>query len=383
MELLQKRQGGSLMDANKQWRSRPSDEAVFSVDELLKRTKAAKDAAREVEGVAWNTLSVLAQGEDLLLGRGAGSLSFTNYSLGQFCSLPINGSDDSSESVAPAGFLSQLSAQTAALALNERLAKGIGRRKAAQLLASNGALRAVTTDSYERVWDYDLATRIEGLCANGSWQPAEAFKRSGNQEALHAWGEKTQLPLGWVGDRSMFVCLVDYEGVIHADGNTYARFLLLSNSEVGAGALKVTFGLMDFACCNFILWGCHEVYEANLKHTKSIHERWAELGASLTKSLSSDSRAEILGGISAARGLILGETVEQVVAMTQAATTLPKSLVVDAYARAEATPRYGDPKSAWGMLNGLTEASQHVTGNADKRNLIDIKAARLMGLLKR
>jgi len=65
------------------------------------------------------------------------------------------------------------------------------------------------------------------------------------------------------------------------------------------------------------------------------------------------------------------------------ATELPRGLVVDAYERAEATPRYGDPKSAWGMLNGLTEASQHAAEHADKRAAIDAKAARLMGLLKR
>lgn len=158
---------------------------------------------------------------------------------------------------------------------------------------------------------------------------------------------------------------------------------MLSNSEVGAGTLKVTFGLMDFACCNFILWGCLEVYEASLKHTKSIHEKWSELAQSLSKQLSADTRSTILDGIEAARGYVIGETQEQVVAVVRAATDLPKNLVVDAYDIATKTPRYGNPNSAWGMINGLTEASQVVTGNADRRAAIDAKAARLMGLLKR
>lgn len=371
--------GGTVMDVNRQWASRPADEAVFSVDDLVQRTRTLRAHSAEVDGVPWSSLSVKATGDALYLSRGAGAVHFNNYSLSQLCSLPVG---RTGETVAPAEFVTRLSAQLASDVLNERLARGVGRKASATLLLQDRTLRSITTDAYERTWYADTAEQIQTLCSRGTWGPAEAFKRAGSQSNGRG-SESSQLPLGWVGDRSMFICLVDYEGVVHSDGNTYARFVLLSDSEVGAAARKMTFGLMDFACCNFILWGCTEVYDATFRHTKSIHDRLAALQSGLTRQLSADNQTEILSGIKAARGYLLGDKPEQVIAVTQAATSLPKMIVTDAFDRANKAGRYGDPRSVWGMVNGLTEASQASTEHADKRAAIDAKAAQLMGLLKR
>lgn len=379
-----KREGGTLLDCNRQWATRSPDEAVYSVEELVTRTHAMRELSAEKGDVPWDSLRVETDGEDLVLvGRGGKGAHFTNWSFSQFCALPAA---DASGGLAPASFLNKLSASTAAGVLNERLSAGIGRSKEARLLVKrNGSLtlRSITTDAYTRVWDHDLALRVANLCKGGSWGPASAFKRAGGQADRIAWdsGDK-RLPLGWVGDRSMFVCLVDYDGIVHSDGNTYARFFLLSNSEVGAGALKVTFGLLDFVCCNFILWGCTEVYEANLRHTKSVHDRWNEISGGFSRSLSADNRGLILEGISSARAMLVDEVPDAVIAKVQAVTDLPKTLVTNAFETARDTPRYGDPRSVWGMVNGLTEVSQ-LSQNADKRTDIDLKAARLMGLLRR
>lgn len=377
---LSKRADGDLLDCYRQWAKRSPDEAVFSIEELLARTADVKKTSREKGDVAWDSLRIEAHGAELaLVGKGGVPAYFNNWSLAQFCTLPAA---NSTGGLAPVSFLQKLSADTAAHVLNERLQAGIGRSKDAQLLVqSNGrlSLRSITSDAYERVWDADLAERIAGLCERGGWGPAEAFKRAGGQTSVTS--RAGGLPLGWVGDRSMFVCLVDYNGVIHSDGNTYARFFLLSNSEVGAGSLKVTFGLLDFACCNFILWGCKEVYEANLRHTHSVHERWAEIGEGFSRQLSADNRGEILSGISAARNFMIADEPELVIAKTQAVTDLPKTLVTAAFETAADASRYGDPRSVWGMVNGLTECSQQAD-TADKRTAIDLKAARLMGLLR-
>lgn len=382
---FKKRAGGSIMDCHNQWKTRPADEAVADVAQLLQRTQAARAACMEREGIAWTDLEVLpTMRGDLCLAAGDVHARFTNYSLAQLCGLP--GTDGG---VAPHSFVTKLSADTAAAVLNERLqASRIQRKNQASLLVQGAVagqpsqIRSITTEAYERVWDHDLALRIADLCERGTWGPAEAFKRAGGAVIDNAWGELDAHPLGWVGDRSMFVCLVDYEGGIEHEGNTYARFFLLSNSEVGAGALKITFGLMDFACSNFILWGCQEVYEAVFRHTRSIHERWAVLSAGLNRQLASENRGTIITGINAARGVLLGADSEQVIAKVQSKTGLPKGIVGDAYNVALATPRYGDARSVWGMVNGLTEVSQRVAQNADKRVSIDSKAASLMELAR-
>lgn len=382
--LTKRNGGGTLLDAHKQWATRPADEAVHTVEELLRRASAAKENSREITAVAWDSLAVQVDADDqlVLTRRGPGDLRFTNYSLEQFSRLPAGGSV-----LAPFDFLSKLSAHGAAAVLNERLQDGVERIKPAQLLAlqtpDGAVLRSITTDAYERVWDYDLAQGIARMCERGTWQAAEAFKQAGGQTVSHAWGEAKPLPLGWIGDRGMFVVLVDYEGAIEHGGRRYARFLMLSNSEVGAASLKLTFGLVDYVCCNFIFWGAVEVYDATMRHTKSILDKWHRLSAGMNKQLSSGGRAEIVRGIEAARSHMLGDKKADVIAMARAATELPEKLVIDAFDRAASTPAYGDPRSVWGMVNGLTEASQHAAANADKRTAIDIKAARLMGLLKR
>lgn len=380
--------GGDLHVVHNQWKSRPADEQVFSIDELLSRTKAVKDSARELEGVPWADLKIVA-GKDGGLGltRGSGVARFNNYSLGQFCSLPT-----ADGSLAPQGFVTQLSAGLAADVLNERLSSKIARKSAATLLVSgsdmkggaSATLRSVTSDKYERIFDFDIAERLGQLCARGGWGPASAFARAGQQPmARHARGEQARLPLGWLSDRNMFTLLVDYSRPIEIDGAIYSRFFVLSHSEVGAGALNVMFGLLDYVCCNMILWGCTQVYEASFRHTKSIHEKWAALGQGISNALSSDNQSDIASGIAAARKMLIADSQDEVLANVIAVTELPKGLVIDAYERAEATPRYGDPRSVWGMVNGLTEASQHAAEHADKRTAIDLKAARLMGLLKR
>jgi hypothetical protein len=384
---FKRRADGDLMDASRQWANRPADEAVATVDELVARTTAVRRACRDKADVAWDSLRVEPVGRELaLVGRGGKPAQLTNFAAGQLCGLPCG----DGETAAPLGFLRKLSTPLAAQVLNERLSHGVARKRDANLLVKlptdSGdplTVRSITTAAYERVWDVELATRVADLCRRSSWGPAEAFRKAGGGQVTHAWGQPGEaLPLGWVGDRSSFIALVDYDGAVDVGGSKLARFVLLSNSEVGAGSLKVTFGLLDFVCCNFILWGAKDVVDWTGRHTATIRERMVEAFAPMSRRMGSGERDELRSGIVAAQAHLLGPGQDETIAVVRAATALPKAIVADAYVRAEATSRYGDPRSVWGMVNGLTEASQHVAkGYADKRAAIDAAAARLMGLL--
>jgi hypothetical protein len=55
--------------------------------------------------------------------------------------------------------------------------------------------------------------------------------------------------------------------------------------------------------------------------------------------------------------------------------------VREAYAVAEArTDRYGDPRTAWAMANGLTEHSQTFT-NIDARTAVDRAAGKVLEMV--
>ena len=153
---------------------------------------------------------------------------------------------------------------------------------------------------------------------------------------------------------------------------------MLSNSEVGHSALKATIGLLDFVCGNMILWGCQEVYEARLTHRRNVRDRFERLLAPMTHRLGSGDKDTLKDQITAASRKLLGETRDAAIATAAIRTKLPKASVTQAYERAAATPRYGDPRSVWGMVQGLTEESQHATTFADARTDMDRAAARLL-----
>ena len=87
--------------------------------------------------------------------------------------------------------------------------------------------------------------------------------------------------------------------------------------------------------------------------------------------------------IAKARTTELGATKEEVLeglfswAKSKSLTALTRATLDAAFDVAEATPRYGSPRSVWGMVNGLTEFSQK-SGHTDIRTELDAQAGRLM-----
>ena len=120
--------GQNLMHASREWASRPADQAVFTMDDLLARTRTVQATSRSMANVPWSELQVLphANGNDLCLTRGTGAARFSHWSLGQLCNLPSN---DGSGSIASQAFLGKLSPALAAQVLNERLQAGIARKR--------------------------------------------------------------------------------------------------------------------------------------------------------------------------------------------------------------------------------------------------------------
>ena len=102
--------------------------------------------------------------------------------------------------------------------------------------------------------------------------------RSG-RELDQVTGENTTL---FAGDRDMFVFLADEKNRIELPGRRdrqtgqLARGFFVSNSEVGAGTLRVKTFLFDYVCQNRIVWGAHELEEIAIRHTASAPDRFVE-----------------------------------------------------------------------------------------------------------
>jgi hypothetical protein len=74
----------------------------------------------------------------------------------------------------------------------------------------------------------------------------------------------------------MFVFLADEKNRIELpnrrDGKTgeLARGFFVTNSETGAGALKIKTFLFDYVCANRIVWGAHELEEISFGTRRAL-----------------------------------------------------------------------------------------------------------------
>ena len=261
----------TLTQASKQWSTRPAEERFTSLDAMAAHFQAQRAISRAAV-VSSRHLRAVPDGADGLLIEGPSGYGFapSNWAFGQAAQLVG----------APAAYLRQLPAPVAADCLNygfhvERDASDVG-----VLLTKNGdaVMRAMTGPRYGRIWSGDVIDALRdrfGDGVTGDFRVPGIFGRELDQVT----GENTTL---FAGDRDMFVFLADEKNRIELpgrrDGQTgqLARGFFVSNSEVGAGTLRVKTFLFDYVCQNRIVWGAHELEEIAIRHTASAPDRFVE-----------------------------------------------------------------------------------------------------------
>jgi hypothetical protein len=105
----------------------------------------------------------------------------------------------------------------------------------------------------------------------------------------------------------MFVFLADEQNRIELpgrrDGQTgsLARGFFVTNSEVGAGALRVKTFLFDYVCANRIVWGAHELDEISIRHTASAPDKFIDQVTPALLEYSRSSAANVSGVLRSAQ----------------------------------------------------------------------------------
>lgn len=350
----------TLMNANAQWTSRPADQRYASLEELHAACVHHHDAAVEAPAVPLSSLRVEQAGErDIRLSGSAGvSAGFTHWSFGQVSRLVG----------APADYVRNLPAPLAVECLNHGLATVDDRRSRDEatvklLFQQNGdlTLKGATGKSYCRIWDDDITERLLRLKQNGEgWQEAPAAYD----------GSRGQ----YASDCDMFSFLVDNDRRIfeHDPNGGLARGFFVSNSTVGAASFCVTTFLYEYICGNHIVWGAKGVQELRIRHVGNADDRaFAELTGELRKyadASASETEAKLL----AAQKLVLGKDKDEVLDRVFGLNIsgLTRGQIGAGYDKAvERVDRYGDPRTAWALTNGLTEISQHLPNTNDRTKL--------------
>lgn len=263
----------NLMQASRQWSTRPSDERFVSLLDMQQHFNHIRENSRAVV-VESNTLNVIPDPTDdnnkgILVGREPSkAYAPTHWAFGQIAQL----------AEAPANYLRTLPAPMAADCINYGLHFKRSTSQVGALLYRNGGsplVRAVTGPKYGRIWNADVVSALVKQFGNGT---DGKFRVPGEfGKAVTVTKDNTTL---YAGDRDMFVFLADEENRItvpnRRDGKagSLARGFFMWNSEVGAETYGLATFLFDYVCCNRIVWGATDFKEIRIRHTSGAPDRF-------------------------------------------------------------------------------------------------------------
>ena len=351
-----------LFQAHNQWAHRPDDERFSSIQNLYDATRAYAKTAAERPNVRVDSLRVEAvDGAVQLVGKGNVPARLTHWAFGQLAT----------RVEAPASYLRSLPPTLAAQNLNHGLAQRVkndGESTANLLFHNNGSLllRAITSDKYSRVWNFEVAERLLDLESRG-WTPATPD--------LRVLDDK--LPL-YASDHDMFAFIMHPDRVVREPGNPTGlkRGLIAGNSEVGGGSLWLMRFLYREMCGNHIIWGAEDVISIRARHVGTVRERFAQWQVEIKRYLDESARPDEERIAQAMSKRIAGTKEELLDALFGKRSLGLSRKTLDAAYEA-IRPEDGDPLTPWGMAQGLTRYSQ-TTPYGDERMKIDRAAGKLL-----
>lgn len=387
---------GDLFRASNQWAFRPADQRFWNLEELHAATLRHREEATEA-AVVLDEARVEAVGESLqLTGRQGIPAKFTHWSFGQLASI----------AQAPGSYLRTLPATLAAQNINHGLKNRDNGTEARVLISQReietgndfggfeSRIRAFLSEKYTRIWNHEIVERLIELPSEWRVPPARPSSsdpraRPATEEDILQRGGGGGLsinvgdmiaPAGlYASEEDMFAFLVDESRPID-DGTEQglARGFFITNSEVGKASFRVTTFLYRFVCGNHIVWDAKDVHEIKIRHvgradTKAFNQLRVELVKYAEASAGVDEAK-----IAQAKTFKIGADIHDVVDFIFEKKILSRSNAKAAFELAEEnTDEDGDPRSAWGLSQGVTRLSQEEV-NADKRVALDRAAGKIL-----
>ncbi|MFA5965195.1 MAG: DUF932 domain-containing protein [Sphingomonas sp.] len=306
--------GQRIGRVSSEWFSRPHDERFLSLTALYEAVKDRADRAT-TRTVETRDIRVEARRDEpdalsLIVPGGADSVSPTNWSFGQLCSLVG----------APAGYLRQLPGALSGINLQHGLQTHRGELiKTLETDDGRVELRAATGPDYGRIWDHELVAAVMKIAGDGTGDTR--WKVPGMLD----WSTMTHNPFVevtrdsttlYASDRDVFLFLVDDAHPIEAgrlpngDPDLFFRGFYCWNSEVGSKTLGIASFYLRAVCMNRNIWGAEGFEEISIRHSKFAASRFAHEAAPALETFATSSSVPFVSGIRAAREAIVARTDE-------------------------------------------------------------------------
>lgn len=389
----------NLMRASNQWANRPSDERFWTLQDM--RAAAAKDKKEGVEKEqtidSIRVRPVSEHGLEIVGQKSGAVASFTHFSFGQLARFAC---PEGKKSADPE-YLRRLPAELAAQALNYDLERCSKESKVLWNIDNerHAQARAFTTPKYGRIWNVEAIDKLIPMQADGWRVPPARPNGVGNDVRIATDADclKNRMPgLGinpgdkiapaglYMGEKDMFAFMVNEDRPVSGGGKTpLYRGFFLENSEVGSLSYWVTTFLYNSVCGNHIVWGASEVREIRVVHIGDAAGKRAGNALEVQlKEYANESASDLEAKIKIARNFTFGADKKEVVEALYAKRIATQTALEAAYDAAVEHPEDGadcDPKSAWGMAQGMTRMSQ-LSAYMDKRVELDRAAGDILDL---
>jgi hypothetical protein len=356
----------TLMQASREWSSRPADERYTSLYDMEDHFEQVRRQSKEIV-VSSRKIHAVPDSDNkglLIEGPTGHAYAPTHWAFGQVAQL----------AEAPARYLRTLPAPIAADCVNYGLKFKRDVEDVGILLHKNGEahVRAATGPRYGRIWNSEvlkaLTTRF-GDGVSGDWKVPGEFGK-----AVDVTKENTTL---YAGDQDMFVFLADEEHRIdvpnrrNGESGSMARGFFVWNSEVGSSTFGLATFLFDYVCCNRIVWGAAQHKEIRIRHTASAPDRFLEELRPALISYANSSTATITEAIADAKAARLDDVDDFLKTRFGARTAVAMKA---AHELEEGRP----VETRW---DAVTAATAYAKGIAwqDERVAIERKAGELLG----
>lgn len=359
---------GAIMElyrASNQWANRPADERFATLQDMYVACKGYYEQSRNSNFTLGNCSAVANNGEVLLQGKTGTQARLTHYAFGQLATTVG----------APANYLRSLPATLAAQNLNHGFhQEGIAESARKGLFHQNGSFicRCITSQQYQRIWNWEIIERLLPLTEMG-WDRPPAATDDVMPSGLYA------------SDHDMFAFLVDEDHRID-DGTDegLARGFFAINSEVGQSAFKLITFCYRYICGNHIVWGAENVQQLKIIHkgrpARNFNNTMRIELQKYAESSASDDEAKI----ASAKRIELGATKDEVLdaLFSKRSLALSRKDLDASYALAEVDYELDKkggsaPNTVWGMVQGITRHSQ-TKDYADERTKLDMAAGKVL-----
>jgi len=291
-----------LMQASRNWASRPADERFTSLYDMRDHFGAQRQKSRELQVASRKIIAqpCIDNAGLEIVGPNGAAYNPTHFAFSQIANL----------AEAPAGYLRTLPSPIAADCINYGLQYKRNIEDVGILLYKNGenVLRAATGPRYGRIWNEPI---LNTLCerfgdgVSGDWKVPGEFG-----EAVPITKANTTL---FAGDRDMFIFLADEQHKIEVPNRRNGKSGLMSrgfflwNSEVGSSTFGLATFVFDYTCSNRIVWGADNYKEIRLRHTASAPDRWLEEVQPALRLYANSSARSITDGIAKAQAARLDD----------------------------------------------------------------------------